>query len=217
VLPGTLCHRRLNNETPIEEAGMNMLKCSTLSAAIVSLATGSAAAAPALVLDYLNLRVGPGYEYGIIEVIPAGWVIDAGGCVDGWCQVNVNGIPGYVDANYLGLARPPAIAYGAPPYYRSYGPYYGPYADWAYPYRDYSTPRFDLRYGYLDDLPYSDAFAYAPAEGAGMRANGKPIDPVKRPVVAKNKAASTSHVAGIPTRSVATGAAPQHSKRLDPQ
>ena len=48
---------------------MNTWKCSMLSASIVALSTGWAAAAPAVVLDYLNLRVGPGYEYGIIEVI----------------------------------------------------------------------------------------------------------------------------------------------------
>jgi uncharacterized protein YraI len=45
---------------------MNTWKCSMLSASIVALSTGWAAAAPAVVLDYLNLRVGPGYEYGII-------------------------------------------------------------------------------------------------------------------------------------------------------
>jgi len=179
---------------------MNKLKCSMLCAAIVSLSAGSAAAAPALVLDYLNLRVGPGYDYGIIEVIPAGWVIEAGGCLDGWCAVNVNGIPGYVDANYLGLGRPPAIAYGATPYYRPYGTYYGAYADWTYPYRDYAGARFDPQYGYLDDFPYADAYAYAPAEArhAGVKVNGKPVDPIKRPVVSKNKAAATSHVAVVP-------------------
>ena len=187
---------------------MNMLKCSALCAAVVSLSTGYAAGAPALVLDYLNLRVGPGYEYGIIEVIPAGLVIDAGGCVGGWCQVNVNGIPGYVDANYLGLARPPVVAYGAPAYYRPYGAYYGPYADGAYPYRNYGVPRFESQYGYSDDFP-TDVYAYAPAEGrhAGANVNGKPVDPIKRAAVAKSRRAATASAAGVPTGSSTTGAA----------
>src|ERR1700704_5348120 len=100
---------------------MKTWKCSMLSASVVALSTGWGAAAPAVVLDFLNLRVGPGYDYGVIEVIAAGAIIDAGGCADGWCQVNVNGIAGYVDANYLGVARAPVIAYGAPAYYWSYG------------------------------------------------------------------------------------------------
>ena len=48
---------------------MNTFKCFTLSAGIVALSTGWAAAAPAVVLDYLNLRLGPGYDFDIIEVI----------------------------------------------------------------------------------------------------------------------------------------------------
>jgi hypothetical protein len=39
---------------------MSTFKSCTLSAGIVALSTGWAAAAPAVVLDYLNLRVGPG-------------------------------------------------------------------------------------------------------------------------------------------------------------
>jgi uncharacterized protein YraI len=95
---------------------MNTWKCSLLSASIAALSTGWAAAGPAVVLDYLNLRLGPGYNYAVIAVIPAGWPVDAGGCAAGWCQVTVRGIAGYVDANYLGVAPTPVIAYTAPPY-----------------------------------------------------------------------------------------------------
>jgi hypothetical protein len=38
---------------------MNTWKCSLLSTSIVVLSTGWAAAGPAVVLDYLNLRAGP--------------------------------------------------------------------------------------------------------------------------------------------------------------
>jgi uncharacterized protein YraI len=112
---------------------MNTLKCSLLSASILALSTGWAAAAPAVVLDWLNLRAGPGYDNYIVSIIPAGWIIEAGGCSHGWCAVNVNGIPGYVDANYLAVPTPAGYAWGWA--YPSYAYYYGylgaPYAGYA--------------------------------------------------------------------------------------
>jgi uncharacterized protein YraI len=71
---------------------MNTWKCSMLSATIVALSTGWTAAAPAVVLDYLNLRSGPDYSYSVIAIVPASWTVDAGGCVLGWCQANFNSI-----------------------------------------------------------------------------------------------------------------------------
>jgi hypothetical protein len=59
---------------------MNTFKCSLLSASFVALSTGWAAAAPAVVLDYLNLRYAPGYDQYIIEVIPPGWIVNTGAC-----------------------------------------------------------------------------------------------------------------------------------------
>ena len=112
---------------------MNTLKCSLLSASILALSTGWAAAAPAVVLDWLNLRAGPGFDNYIVSIIPAGWIIEAGGCSQGWCAVNVNGIPGYVDANYLAVPTPAAYGWG-------YG--WG----WAY-------PNYAYYYGYLG-TPY---------------------------------------------------------------
>ena len=190
---------------------MNTLKCSMVSATIVALSTGWAAAAPAVVLDYLNLRVGPGYGYGIIEVIPSGWIVDAGACGDGWCQVNVDGFAGYVDANYLGIARPPVIAYGPPPYYWSRGPYDGRYTYSTYPYRGYSGPRYDPNYAYddgYDDDPLSPgtfAGAYAQQRDAGMRIDRRATAPVRSTAVAKSKA--TPHVAKVASNASTTGAA----------
>jgi hypothetical protein len=47
-----------------------------MSVGFVVLSAGWAAAAPAVVLDYLNLRYAPGYDQYIIEVIPPGWVVN---------------------------------------------------------------------------------------------------------------------------------------------
>jgi hypothetical protein len=190
---------------------MNTWKCSMLSASIVALSTGWAAAAPAVVLDFLNLRVGPGYDYGVIEVIAAGAIIDAGGCADGWCQVNVNGIAGYVDANYLGAARAAVIA--APPSYWSYGVSNSRYGYWSYPYRYYYGVRSDPSYAYYDEyydgVPYPGAIAGAYAQGreAGMTVERRSSDRVRRAAVAKSNGTATSHVAKLASGSMTTAAA----------
>jgi uncharacterized protein YraI len=167
---------------------MNTFKCSMLSAGIVALSTGWAAAAPAVVLDYLNLRFGPGYDFDIVEVIPAGWIVNAGGCADGWCQVNVNGIIGFVDANYLGVP--------APAYYWSYG-----YAYWAY-------PNYASYYGY-DGGPYGGPVADAYAEGrdADVAAGRRVADRARRTAVTKNSGAVPPRAAKLTGGSTTTGAA----------
>jgi uncharacterized protein YraI len=129
---------------------MNTLRCSLLSASILALSTGWAAAAPAVVLDWLNLRAGPGYDNYIVSIIPAGWIIEAGGCSYGWCAVNVNGMPGYVDANYLAVPTPAAYAWG-----------------WAY-------PNYAYYYGYLG-TPYVGYTGYADA-GVDYYARGTNTD-----------------------------------------
>jgi hypothetical protein len=94
-------------------------------------------------------------------------MVNAGGCVPGWCQANVNGIIGYVDANYLEFVQAPMTAYGAVPYYWTYGHYDGRYAYWTHPYRDYYGLRYypNSNYGYYggpDADPLASAYAEAP-------------------------------------------------------
>jgi uncharacterized protein YraI len=175
---------------------MKIWNCSMLSASIVALSTGWAAAGPAVVLDYLNLRVGPGYDYAVLAVIPAGWPVDAGGCAAGWCQVTIRGIAGYVDANYLGVAQAPVIAYSAPPYYWSSGSYDRYYADWTYPYRDYYAVRYDSFYpnyrGYY--VRYLSPFAgdYAEARDSDITIARKPTDRGGRAAVARHNGTPVS-------------------------
>jgi uncharacterized protein YraI len=161
---------------------MNTWKCSMLSAGILALSTGWAAAAPAIVLDYLNLRYGPGYDAYIIEVIPAGWIVDAGGCADGWCQVSVNGVPGYVDANYLGVP--------APPFY---------WANWTY-------PNYAYYYGYYGS-PYFAGDAYAEGRDSDIKAARRLTDRARRAVVAKNAGTAPHHVTKLASGPSTTGAA----------
>jgi Bacterial SH3 domain len=173
---------------------MNTFKCFTVSAGIVALSTGWAVAAPAVVLDYLNLRVGPGYGFDIIEVIPAGWIVGAGGCADGWCLVNVNGVIGYVDANYLGVP--------VPPYAWSNG-----YAYWAY-------PNYAYYYGYAGapyaGAPYVDPYigAFAQGRDADVAAGRKLADQAKHKALAKNGGNVPLHAARPVGEPTTTGAAP---------
>jgi uncharacterized protein YraI len=180
---------------------MHPIKCSMLSASVLALSTGWAAAAPAVVLDYLNLRYGPGYEYYIIEVIPAGWVIDAGACFEGWCQVSVNGVPGYVDANYLGVPAPQYYWTGWT--YPNYAYYYG-YAGGGYAGAGYAGAGY-----YGGRAPYADDYGdyYGKGRDADLKAARRATERPKNWPVARNAANVPPHpprLAGPPTT---TGAA----------
>jgi len=112
--------------------------------ALVSAA--SVIAAPAYVVTTVNLRAGPGTTNEIVAKIPAGSLIEASNCKDGWCEVSWQGKTGFSIQTALDLSgrvpsRPratyrsgpgyytegPPVYYSPPPYY--YGPryYYGPY------------------------------------------------------------------------------------------
>ena len=152
------------------EKDMNTLKCSLLSAGFVALSTGWAAAAPAVVLDYLNLRYAPGIDQYIIEVIPPGWVVNTGACARGWCQVNVNGVLGFVASDYLASGYWPSYgyAYGYPNYAYGYGggAYVGPYAG-----------------------------VYAQGRDADLKAARRQVNRAQPTAVAKDRGAVTSHAA----------------------
>ena len=49
----------------------------------------------------LNLRQGPGLQYRVVIVIPAGAQMEVVSCGGTWCVVNFAGALGYVDGNYL--------------------------------------------------------------------------------------------------------------------
>jgi Bacterial SH3 domain len=161
---------------------MNKLKCSLLSTGFVVLSTGWAAAAPAVVLDYLNLRYAPGFDQYIIEVIPPGWIVNTGACADGWCQVNVNGVLGFVDSDYLGAAAP------------GYWPSYGYASAWTY-------PNYAYYYGYggggYGGGPYVGPYGgvYAQGRDADLKAARRQVDRAKPTAVARDNGAVTPHAA----------------------
>jgi uncharacterized protein YraI len=69
----------------------------------VSLIPAAALAVPGSVSTDLQLRSGPGTNYGVITTIPAGAPINIDNCLDGlnWCQVTYGGQTGYSYARYL--------------------------------------------------------------------------------------------------------------------
>jgi hypothetical protein len=108
-----------------------MMKSRLLAAGAVLLFSGSiAAAAPATVSIDLNMRAGPGTEYGVVATIPAGATVDVGGCTGSWCEVNFRGASGFASASYLsGGGGAPSAAVVVPGY--------DPAPDYAYSDDDY--------------------------------------------------------------------------------
>ena len=102
---------------------MNTGKCLLLSAGIVALSTGWAAAAPAVARDFLSLRSGPGFKFRVVEVIPPSSLLDARNCSVGWCQVNINGVVGYVDSGHLDFSASSPITSAVASYHWPYGAY----------------------------------------------------------------------------------------------
>jgi uncharacterized protein YgiM (DUF1202 family) len=49
----------------------------------------------------LNVRTGPGVEYAIVTKITPGRVFDVLSCASGWCWIDIDGVNGYVSADYL--------------------------------------------------------------------------------------------------------------------
>src|SRR5262245_12320512 len=126
---------------------MTQAKLLGAGAALI-LSGGIAVAAPATVSSDLNMRSGPGTEYGVVATIPAGATVDVGGCTGSWCEVNFRGASGFANASYLsGGGGAPSAAVVTPGY--AYGPDYAygdDYYDYGYAYGPsfgfYAGPRF---------------------------------------------------------------------------
>ncbi len=107
------------------------------AAAIIGSAV-AALAAPAYATSNVNVRMGPGTGYGVVDVLRRGDRVDIDYCQGSWCYVRKPGPDGYVSASYLARDRgydddyyyddeddyffidPPRR-----PSYRPYRPYYG--------------------------------------------------------------------------------------------
>lgn len=48
-----------------------------------------------------NFRRGPGYEYEVMAVYPAGTTVEFLGIVEGWCEVRIDGVIGYMGQRFF--------------------------------------------------------------------------------------------------------------------
>jgi len=130
---------------------MTMTRLAAVAAALTMLGAAPIAAAPAYVVSTVNLRAGPATTNDIVTKIPAGSLIEANNCKDGWCEVIWQDKNGYAIATALDLSgkvpvrraapraipgryvevEPAPVVVGPPVYYYGYRPY-GYYRPWGY-------------------------------------------------------------------------------------
>ena len=87
--------------------------------ALLVLSATTVAATPAYVLSNVNLRSGPATTNDVVVLIPAGSVVEANNCTDGWCAVTWQDKNGFTIQTALDMSGRPHPQYGAP---RPYGP-----------------------------------------------------------------------------------------------
>jgi uncharacterized protein YraI len=71
------------------------------TAVLTALTLLPAAAGEERTTSNLNLRTGPGKNYPVHTVIPAGSLVDVVSCGSEWCHVKWGGQVGYSDARWL--------------------------------------------------------------------------------------------------------------------
>ena len=91
-------------------------KSLSVAGGLLLLSVGAAAATPAVVSNDLNLRSGPGTDYRVLSVLPAGSSVDVLGCGQNWCRVSSAEGTGYASSGYLDLGAG-AYAEAPPPVY----------------------------------------------------------------------------------------------------
>jgi uncharacterized protein YraI len=82
------------------------------AASLLAIWPGVAAAVPAQVQTDLNVRFGPGTDYGVVDVLPGGVTIDVLACYSGWCEISWEGFDGFASGAYLDI--PAAVTVVAP-------------------------------------------------------------------------------------------------------
>jgi uncharacterized protein YraI len=82
-----------------------MRTCIMLGTGILVIATVFAKAATVTTGNQSVLRAGPGSTFSVIGHLPAGAKVEVTGCTGGWCQVDFNGITGFVSTPDLETVR----------------------------------------------------------------------------------------------------------------
>jgi uncharacterized protein YraI len=69
--------------------------------AAVVLVPSIASAAPATTTSNVNVRSGPGPDFGVVDNLRAGTPVDVGECRGSWCSISTGGSDGWVSASFL--------------------------------------------------------------------------------------------------------------------
>jgi uncharacterized protein YraI len=69
--------------------------------AAVVLLPAAASAAPAVATANVNVRSGPGTQFGVVGVLTSGAIVDVQRCTGSWCQIEGRGPDGWVSSSYL--------------------------------------------------------------------------------------------------------------------
>jgi uncharacterized protein YraI len=93
---------------------MTRTRLALCAAALMVAAATDASAATAFVLTNVNLRSGPATTNDIVVLIPAGSMVDASNCTDGWCAVTWRNKSGFAIQTALDTSGRPPMRYGAP-------------------------------------------------------------------------------------------------------
>ena len=124
-----------------------LFKSTALAAGVLAASAVAALAAPAVATAPLNVRAGPTTAAPVIGSLAPGQTVDAGGCGNGWCQVQ----GGYASARYLDFGGGAVVGgYYDDPGYDAYA-YDGPYV--------YPSYGWGGAYGYYG-RPYNRGYAY---------------------------------------------------------
>jgi uncharacterized protein YraI len=115
------------------------IKSALLAASVVGFSTTAAMAVPGIVERDSNLRSGPGTNYRVQTVVPAGAPIEVLDCQSRWCTVAYGPTQGFIARSLIDLQASAAVGVGSPVVVApSYGiPAYGYYGYGAYPYYSY--------------------------------------------------------------------------------
>ena len=86
------------------------MKNSILISGVVAFATligasATALAANALVTNNLNVRTGPGTQFGIVGVLAKGSHAKVRNCINPWCHVKQGSLQGWANHNYLSIGH----------------------------------------------------------------------------------------------------------------
>lgn len=114
----------------------NKLIAGGLAALALAATTAAASAAPAYATGNVNVRSGPGTQYGKVDTLGRGERVDVQQCQGSWCYVVKSGPDGWVSSSYLARGnggyndddyyepRPPVYEPPRPPIYQPRPPQY---------------------------------------------------------------------------------------------